>query len=92
MCSNFFGGYIDDKKLGAWKLEKSGDMAAIAGKKLYAVFDGETCLKQANKGIILTPAEILQICNGEDVISYRDAPTFQRDGTAKFISRTGRMT
>lgn len=30
---------IDDKELGAWKLEAVGKLAAIGGKKMYAVFN-----------------------------------------------------
>lgn len=32
----------DPKRLGAWKLEAEGDRLAIAGKKLYALFDRHT--------------------------------------------------
>lgn len=92
ICSQFGGGELHDNKLGAWKLEGVGDRAAIAGKKLYAIFAGKECIKQANKGVNLTPAQIEQICRGENVMSFFDAPTFQRDGSAKFISRTARMT
>lgn len=31
-------GNLNDSELGAWKLEATGDLAAIAGKKLYAIF------------------------------------------------------
>ena len=98
ICSQFAGGDIHDIKLGAWKAEKQGTMAAIAGKKMYAIFDGDKCIKQANKGVSLTPAEIVRICQGENIFTQRDAPTFQRGQTAdglpeaKFISRNVRMT
>jgi DNA polymerase type B, organellar and viral len=84
---------IDDKILGAWKAEGNGVITAIAGKKMYAVFDESGgCVKHANKGVALTPGEILQVANGQEVITWRDAPTFQRDGSADFIHRTARMT
>lgn len=92
ICSEFAGGDLNDKKLGAWKTEAEGDSAAIAGKKLYAVFSGAECIKQANKGVNLTPDEIRSICMGGTVVNNREAPSFQRDGSAKFISRTVRMT
>ena len=91
ICGNKFGGRIGTA-LGEWKKEGSGNFAAIAGKKMYAIFDGKECIKQANKGVSLEPEQIIGICQGEDVVTFRDAPTFQRDGSAKFISRTVRMT
>lgn len=33
-----FNGEIDKYKLGAWDLEKTGDIVAIAGKKMYALY------------------------------------------------------
>ena len=36
-----FSGEISDTALGAWKLEKTAPMAAIGGKKLYALYDPE---------------------------------------------------
>lgn len=93
ICTNFAGGTIDDKKLGAWKQEGTGVLAAIAGKKMYAVFGADgTCIKHANKGVDLTPAEIRSVAEGQEILTWRDAPTFKRDGTATFIHRTVRMT
>jgi DNA polymerase type B, organellar and viral len=84
---------IDDKVLGAWKPEGIGSLAAIAGKKMYAVFDSSgLCVKHACKGVALTPEQIKAVANGEEIITWREAPTFQRDGSAKFISRTSRLT
>ena len=91
ICGSSFGGKIG-KALGEWKAEGSGTLAAIAGKKMYAIFDDDKCVKHANKGVSLEPEQIKGICMGKDVITFRDAPTFQRDGSAKFISRTVRMT
>lgn len=92
ICEKFAGGTLSNTQLGGWKPEGEGNLAAIAGKKMYAIFSGDKCIKQANKGVDLTPVEILKICKGEDVITFRDAPSFKRDGSAKFISRTVRMT
>ncbi len=83
---------IDARKLGAWKLEASGDKLAIAGKKMYAVFQGAKCIKQASKGVRLTPSEIVSVAKG-NVIQYANpVPKFKRDGGATFIKRTIRMT
>jgi hypothetical protein len=38
ICEDLSGVRLNDNDLGAWKLEGSGDVAAICGKKLYAVF------------------------------------------------------
>lgn len=37
LCEEF-NGHISDTELGAWKIEAQGDLAAIGGKKLYAIF------------------------------------------------------
>lgn len=93
ICEDFAGGKIDPLKLGAWKPEAVGVLAAIAGKKMYAVFGADgTCVKHANKGVDIKPEEIKALAEGQEVISWRDAPTFKRDGTATFIHRTVRMT
>lgn len=93
ICQSLGDEPMDDKQLGCWKPEGTGVLTAIAGKKMYAVFekDGE-CIKHANKGVALEPAQILAIANGEEFLTFRDAPTFKMDGSAKFISRTARMT
>jgi hypothetical protein len=41
LCRDF-AGEISDAKIGAWKLEKVAPMAAIGGKKLYALYDPAT--------------------------------------------------
>jgi hypothetical protein len=93
LCQAIGDAVIDDKKLGAWKPEGTGVLTAIAGKKMYAVFDeGGKCIKHANKGVALEPEQILGLARGEELFTWRDAPTFQRDGSAKFISRKVRMT
>lgn len=82
----------DASKLGAWKLEAECDSAAIAGRKLYALFNGETCVKQANKGVAVTAIDIWNICCGDTIESIRDAPSFKLDGSYNFIKRRVRMT
>lgn len=84
---------IDDKVLGAWKPEGNGSVTAIAGKKMYAVFDeGGACVKHACKGVVLTPEQIRAVANGEEIVTWRAAPSFKIDGSAKFITRTSRLT
>jgi DNA polymerase type B, organellar and viral len=82
----------DTAKLGAWKLEGTGDRVAIAGKKMYACFDGDTCIKQASKGARVTPEEIVRVAQGETVTFRKDAPTFKLDGRVEFITRELRRT
>lgn len=84
---------LDDKRLGAWKLEAEGDTAAIAGKKLYAVFNQGQEVKKASKGVKLTADEIARVCRG-DVIEYaHPVPKFKLSGRVEFtrrkIQRTG---
>lgn len=82
----------DASQIGAWKLEAECDSAAIAGRKLYALFDGERCVKQANKGVAVSAIDIWNICCGDVVESVRDAPSFKLDGSLSYIKRRVRMT
>ena len=70
------GGITVGDNLGDWELEARGDRAAIAGKKLYAVWDGKQCVKSASKGVKLTPSEILRVANGEEITYHSSAPSF----------------
>lgn len=83
MCEGFDGDL--GNALGQWKLEATGDMAAIAGKKMYALIDSTSpawllegeALKKASKGVSLSPREIIRVCNGEEVIYQNPVPQFQ---------------
>ena len=88
-----FRGELDETRLGGWKLEAEGDRAAIAGKKLYTVFDSAelkdtgASIKLASKGVRLTPREIVAVCNGDEVTYRNPVPSFKLDGSAEFITR-----
>jgi len=82
-----FRGELDDSRLGGWKIEAVGDCAAIAGKKLYAVFNKDEAIKRASKGVNLSPAEILEVCDGREILYKNPVPKFHLDGTASFIHR-----
>jgi hypothetical protein len=60
---------IDPHELGAWDVEATGDTLAIAGKKLYALFNNGEPIKKASKGVRLTASEIERVARGE-VIEY----------------------
>ena len=49
-----------ESELGAWDLEKTGDCVYIGGKKIYALYDGENCLKIASKGVRVVPRDIYE--------------------------------
>lgn len=87
ICEALPGVEIDALKLGAWDLEKRGDMVAIAGKKLYALFDGTQCLKVASKGVRLKGHDIAHICAGQEKTHFNDAPSFGLDGSIKYMKR-----
>lgn len=91
---------LDAKTLGAWKQEFSADRIAVAGKKLYGVFDRGECVKTASKGVKLTGEEILRICGGETITYASPVPKmslFKDEGkgvirvnemvSARFITR-----
>lgn len=83
---------IDPKRLGAWKLEATGTRMAIAGKKTYALFDGEDVVKKAAKGVGLSALEILDVANGAEILYRSKVPTFSLDGTQTYLERTIRAT
>lgn len=76
--------------LGSWEVEvHDGTMAAIAGKKLYCVFDKKMKKRKlASKGVRLTPGEIYRIAKGETVNYKFDAPSFSISNPPHFIERS----
>lgn len=94
LCEKF-NGEIDPNKLGGWKLEKTADTAAIAGKKLYSIFNGspdDHDAKSASKGVRLTPRDIVNICQGETVEYANPVPAFRLGKKTKFVTRKIKMT
>ena len=83
---------IDPKKLGAWDIEAEGDTVCIAGKKLYAIFDGDKEVKKASKGVKLTADEIRRVCLGEVVEYESPVPKFNLNGDVNFITRRIKQT
>lgn len=83
---------FSETQLGGWKNEGHGTSIAIAGKKLYACFDGSKCIKSATKGARISAAEIKRVARGEMVVYKKDAPTFKLDGRVEFIRREIRRT
>lgn len=67
---------IGKTELGAWKEEFKADMLAIGGKKLYACFDRDNCVKKASKGVRLTPEQIITIASGGTVEYANPVPKF----------------
>lgn len=101
ICSSLSGVPLSETELGAWKLEASGDIAAICGKKLYAVYQSkngkltdpsEQCIKKAHKGARLTGRDIWRIAQGDSIEYHNPVPAFKWDGTHTFTSRTIRQT
>jgi hypothetical protein len=99
ICEGFTG-ELNETELGGWKLEAVGDRAAIAGKKLYTVWDTKSgawnergeAVKKASKGVRLSPAEIIAVCTGQELVYENPVPNFNLDGTADFVSRRIKMT
>jgi hypothetical protein len=83
---------IAETELGAWKLEKQGDMVAVAGRKMYAVFLDGKSVKMASKGVKISADEIVKVASGETVHYKHMVPSFSWDGTHTFIKRRVRMT
>lgn len=103
ICRDIPGIETHDSELGAWKVEGTGDRAAICGKKLYAIFDGETCIKKAHKGVSsvmvtggtlrkIEGYDIMAIAGGAIVQTHNPVPAFKLDGRSMFVDRTIRST
>lgn len=84
---NSFSGALNETALGGWKLEATGDCAAIGGKKLYAVFNHDEVIKKASKGVRLEAHEIMAVCNGEEITYKNPVPNFSLNGSAEFVTR-----
>jgi hypothetical protein len=78
---------LDQSRLGAWKLEAQGDTLHIAGKKLYALYDGAKCVKHASKGVRVAPEVIARVAAGEDYLWKSEAPSISLIGSQRFIER-----
>lgn len=87
-------GALNTKALGDWKLEATGSRLALAGKKLYVLFDDKmNVVKKATKGVDgLEPKDLLKVCQGKTVKCRRDAPTLKLNGGHLFLERTVKMT
>lgn len=93
-----FDGDLNETELGGWKLEAIGDRIAIGGKKLYTIYNKQdlsetgASIKRASKGVRLTANEIVDVCNGQEVVYQNPVPHFSLDGSADFIERRIRKT
>lgn len=108
ICRDLPGVAIGETELGAWKLECEAEECAIAGKKLYALYNPSKedhvctdacdkvckvyCPKKAHKGGRLTAQQVKAIAEGSTVTSYNMAPTFKWDGSHSFIKRNLKRT
>lgn len=90
-----FKGQVDKNILGAWKHEATANYAAIAGKKIYALYDNLTdkdAIKIASKGGRITHRDIVDLCNGGEVIYENPVPSYSLSRGINFIHRTFRAT
>lgn len=93
ICRDMGDAHIDKSALGAWKIEARADMAAIAGKKLYACKSGPEFVKYASKGVQIPPQIIVDIAAGRAHTYFRDAPSYTlRTFGQTFIQREIRAT
>lgn len=112
---------IHPTNLGAWKVEATGNVLAIGGRKMYALFS-ETCpqcngtqdewnskcsdedrrhayhsnggcVKDAHKGALLSPQEIVKVARGNTVEWNKQSPSFNLlKRTSNYLSRNITMT
>jgi hypothetical protein len=82
----------DEKRLGAWKLEATGDKVYIAGKKMYVIESAGGLVKKANKGALMEWQDIIRVAKGETLNMRMDAPTFSIKDEVRFIEREIKAT
>jgi hypothetical protein len=92
ICRSLTGVPIHATALGAWKIEAEGNLAAICGKKLYAVFQDGIGIKKAHKGARLEYGDILKIARGATIESCNPVPNFKWDGSHRFTKRSIKRT
>lgn len=93
ICEGLNNVPIHPHELGHWKIEKTGDRIAIAGRKMYAMFDGKECVKDACKGAVLSPEQIVSVANGAVIPWHKDSPTYDfKTHTMRYLSREIRRT
>lgn len=83
---------LDDKELGAWALEATGQKLAIAGKKMYCLLNDGKPVKTASKGVRLEPSDIVDVASGQEFLYQNMAPTFSLTKDTRFIERRVRIT
>lgn len=92
ICADFYGD-MDPFRLGAWDLEKESEFVAIAGKKMYALYDNiKVAKKLSSKGGTLSLSELIRMCNGETILYHNAAPTFSIKRPVSFVTRNFRKT
>jgi hypothetical protein len=91
-----FKGPVDPSKLGAWKFEGEADYCAIAGKKMYCLYNkvGRRIepVKWASKGGRLEPAEIIAMARGAIVEKTAEVPTYSLSRGIGFSTRKFQKT
>ena len=103
ICADF-NGKMDKLKLGAWDLELEAEKCAIAGKKMYCLFDEkhiklngpcadqEKRFKLSSKGGTLKLNDIIALCRGQTIEYANPAPTFSLKKAPSFVLRNFRQT
>ena len=61
-------------ELGYWKKEKIIKTLWVGGKKLYAALGTDGTWKTASRGVVLSPEEIIEVANGEEVKWRQELP------------------
>lgn len=92
ICEGLKNVPLHPSKLGAWDLEKTGDLMAIVGRKTYTLKHGADYVKIASKGVRATGPELERIANGEIILFENEAPTFSLGKEQSFIKRNVRIT
>lgn len=82
----------DSSALGAWAVEATGNRVAIGGKKMYALFQNQSPIKTASKGVRLAPEDIVKVAQGEKVEWLSPVPVFDIFGRQTRLKRVVKRT
>lgn len=84
---------LHNTKLGAWKNEAKMDSIFIAGRKTYAGFLNNECVKHACKGAVMSGEQIRDVVQSNRSFTYyRDAPSMRMFHPQRFLTRSIRPT
>lgn len=79
--------FIDENRLGAWKVEGAVTDAYIVARKTYLLENAGQIVKVKSKGAHITADEMKRVCAGETVEWLKESPTYSLKNLPRFLKR-----